>query len=100
MPSLLTLNYFKSFPSFPIVDLEQVNICWENYLTFYLFDICFNVTTGGRQDLTISNATSSVIFHTHSVRCNIRKPSITQKICSRNTGMFVQMQPSILGTQK
>ena len=39
--SLLTLNYFKSFPSFPIVDFEQVNICWENYLTFYSFDICF-----------------------------------------------------------
>ena len=31
----------KSSPSFPIVDFEQVNICWENYLTFYSFDICF-----------------------------------------------------------
>ena len=25
--SLLTLNYFKSSPSFPIVDFELVNIC-------------------------------------------------------------------------
>ena len=25
--SLLYLNYFKSFSSFPIVDFEQVNIC-------------------------------------------------------------------------
>ena len=60
--SLLTLNYFKSFPSFPIVDFEQVNICWENYLTFYSFDSCFNVSTGGRQVLTRSNAGNSVIF--------------------------------------
>ena len=27
MSSILTLNYFKSPPSFPIVDFEQVNIC-------------------------------------------------------------------------
>ena len=60
--SLLTLNYFKSFPSFPIVDFEQVKICWENYLTFYSFDICFNVATGGRQDLTRTNAGNSIIF--------------------------------------
>ena len=60
--SLLTLNYFKSFPSFPIVDFEQVNICWENYLTFYICDICFSVSTGGRQDLTRSNTGNLVIF--------------------------------------
>ena len=66
MSSLLTLNYFTPFPSFPIVDVEQVNICWENYLTLfkiiYSFDICFNVSTGGRQDLTKSNTGNSVIF--------------------------------------
>ena len=60
--SLLTLNYSKPFPSFPIVDFEQVNICWESYLTFYSCDICFNVSTGGRLDLTRSNAGNSVIF--------------------------------------
>ena len=60
--SLLTLNYFKSSSSFPIVDFEQVNICWENYLTFYSCDICFNVSSGGRLDLTRSNAGNSVIF--------------------------------------
>ena len=60
--SLLTLNYFTLFPSFPIVDFEQVNICWENYMTFYSFDISFNVSTGGRQDLTRSNTGNSVIF--------------------------------------
>ena len=60
--SLLTLNYFKSFPSFPIVDFEQVNICWENYLTFYSFDICFNVSTGRRNDITRSKTGNSVIF--------------------------------------
>ena len=59
---LLTLNYFKSSPSFPIAGFEQVNICWENYLAFYLLDISFNVSTGGRQDLTRSNAGNSVIF--------------------------------------
>ena len=37
--SLLTYNYFTPFPSSS--DFEQVNICWENYLTFYLLDICF-----------------------------------------------------------
>ena len=62
MSSLLTFNYFKSFLSFPIVDFEQVNICWENYLTFYSCDICFNVPTGGRLDLTRSSAGNSVIF--------------------------------------
>ena len=59
--SLLTWNYFKSSPSFPIVDFEQVNICWENYLTFHSFDISFNVS-GRRQDLTRMSAGNSVIF--------------------------------------
>ena len=27
--SLFTLKYFRSFPSFPIADFEQVNICWK-----------------------------------------------------------------------
>ena len=60
--STLTLNYFTPFPSFPIVNFEQVNICWENYLTYYSLHICFNVSTGGRQDLTRSNAGNSIIF--------------------------------------
>ena len=60
--SLLTLNYFKSSPSFPIVASGQVNICWEIYLTFCSFDISSNVSTGGRQDLTGSNSGNSVIF--------------------------------------
>ena len=59
---LSTLNYFKSSRSFSIIDFEQANIFWENYLTFYSFDISFNVSTGGRQDLTKSNAGNSVIF--------------------------------------
>ena len=59
--SLLTLNYFTPFPSFPIGDFEQVNSCWENYLTFYSFDICFNVSIVGRQDLARSNAGNSFI---------------------------------------
>ena len=65
---IITLSYFTLFPSFPIVDFQQVNICWENYLTFYSFDICFNVPTGGRQVLTRSNAGNFVnflIWHTH-----------------------------------
>ena len=59
---LLTLNYFTSFPSFPIADFAHVNNCWEIYLTFFLFDICFNVTTGGTQDLTRSSTGNSDIF--------------------------------------
>ena len=62
MSSLSTLIYFKSFPSFPIVDFEQVNICSENDLTFYSLDICFNVSTGGRHDLTRTNAGNFFIF--------------------------------------
>ena len=54
--SLLNLNYFKSFPSFPIIGFEQVNIFWEIYLKFYSFDISFNVSPGGR------NARNSVVF--------------------------------------
>ena len=53
MSSLLTLNYFTPFASFPVVDFEQENISWENYLTLYSFDICF---TGG------NNAGNSVIL--------------------------------------
>ena len=60
--SLLILNYFTPFPSFPIVDFEQVNICWENYLIFYSFDFCFNVSTGGKQGLTRSNTGNFVGF--------------------------------------
>ena len=60
--SLLSLNYFESSPSFPIVDFEQVNICWKNYLAFYSLDIFFDVSSRGRQDLTRSNAGNSVIF--------------------------------------
>ena len=62
MSSLLTLNYFTPFPSFPIVDFEQVNVCWENYLTSSLFDISFSVSTGGRQDLKRSNVGNSIAF--------------------------------------
>ena len=62
MSSILTLNYFTPFPSFPIVDFEQANIFLGNYLTFYSFDICFNKSTGGKQNIRKSNAGSSVIF--------------------------------------
>ena len=61
MFSILTVNYFTPFPSFPIVDFEQVNICWENYLTLYSFDICFNVSIAGKQ-LIGSNAGKFVVF--------------------------------------
>ena len=61
MSSLLPLNYSTSF-TIPIVDFEQVDISWKNYLTFYSFGISFNVSTEGRQDLTRSNAGNSVIF--------------------------------------
>ena len=61
MSSLLALNYFTHFPSFPIVDFEQVNIYWENYPTFYSLDIYFTVSTGEMQDLR-SKAEDSVIF--------------------------------------
>ena len=95
MSSLLTLNYFTPFPSFSIVDFKQVNVCWENYQAFYLLDICFNVSTGGRQDLTGSNERDSKFFSyfTHSVRCNFSKSSINQVIYRRNTGKYVYMRP-------
>ena len=60
--SLLILNYFTPFLNFSVVDFKQANVCWENYQTFYLFDICFNVSTGGRQDLTRSNVGKSNFF--------------------------------------
>ena len=60
--SLLTLNYFTPLPSFSIADYKQVDVCWENYQTFYSFDICFNMPTGGRQDLTRSNVGNSNFF--------------------------------------
>ena len=60
--SLLTLNYFTPFLNFSIVDFKQANVCWENYQTFYWFDICFNVSTGRRQDLIRSNVGNSNSF--------------------------------------
>ena len=57
--SLLTLNSFTLFSCFSVVDFKQSNVSWENYQTFYSFDICFNVSTKGRQDLTRSNVGSS-----------------------------------------
>ena len=62
MSSLLTFNYFAQFPSFAIIDFKQVNVCWENHLTFYSFDVYFNVSTGGKQDLTRTTVWNSVIF--------------------------------------
>ena len=58
MSSLLTLNYFTLFPSFLIVEFKQVNVCWENYMRFYSFDIYFNVSSGGKQ----GNAGNCIIF--------------------------------------
>ena len=69
--SLSTLSFLKSSHSFPIVDFEQVNICWENYLKFYSCDICFNLSTRGRQDLTRSNAGNSVIFLTSHTKWDV-----------------------------
>ena len=62
LSSLLTLNYFSPFSSFPIVDFELVKTCWENYLRLHSFDTCFNVFTGGKQHLKRSSARNSVIF--------------------------------------
>ena len=62
MSSLLALNYFFPFRSFLIVDFEQVNICWEIYLTFNSFNMSFNMSTKRRLELTRSNAGNSVIF--------------------------------------
>ena len=59
---LLALNNFKSSTSFPMVDFEQIDICWENYLTIDSLDICFNVCSGGKQDAIRSNTGNSVIF--------------------------------------
>ena len=42
--------------------LKQVTGKLENYLTFYSFDIYFNVSTGGRQDFKRSNAGNSIII--------------------------------------
>ena len=63
MSSLLTLNYFRPFSSFLIVEFKQVNVFWENYLRFYLFNSYFNVSTGGKQDLVRGSAGNVVIFH-------------------------------------
>ena len=88
MSSLLTLNYFKSFPSFSIIDFEQVNICRENYLTFCSFVVCFNVSTRGRQDLTRSNVGNSVILHTQAFDCSNNSFKEHWKVCINATTSF------------
>ena len=62
--------------TFPNVDFEQVNICRENYLTFYMCDICFNVSIGGRQNLTRSNARNSVVFLIPHTQCDVTFASL------------------------
>ena len=44
---IINFKLFYTFPSFPIVDFEQANICWGNYVAFYSLDIGFNASTGG-----------------------------------------------------
>ena len=97
MTLLLTLNNFRSSLSLPIVVFEQVNICWENYLTFYSFDISFNVSTGGRQDLTRSNARNSVMFLISCNQWNVTFTSLRfwnnsfnehRKVCIKATDNF------------
>ena len=78
MSSLLTLNYFTTFPSFPIVDFEQVNICWENYLTFYM---CL-MEEGRTLEEAMQGIPLFLLFHKPSEMCNLSKPSITQIIRS------------------
>ena len=70
MFSLLTLNYFTPFPSFPIVDFEQVNIFWENYY------MCFDMSTGGKLDSTRINARSYVNFLISHTQCNVTLVSL------------------------
>ena len=91
MPSLLTLNYITPLPSFLIAEFKHVSVCWENYLRFYSFDIYFNVSTVGRQKQCRELCYFSYL--THSVRCNLSQPLITQTIHSRNSKKFVQMRP-------
>ena len=63
--SLLTLNFFTPFPSFLVIDFEQVNICWENYLTFYLFDRQAGLNKKQCREFRYLSC------FTHSVRCNL-----------------------------
>ena len=94
---VLTLNNFRSSLSFPIVVFEQVNICWDIYLTFYSFDIYFNVSTGGTQDLTRSNARNSVIFRISYTQWDVTFASLQfsnnsfndhLKVCIKATANF------------
>ena len=92
------MNYFKSFPSFLVADFELVKICWENYLTFCLFDICFNVHTGESRTWQKAMQGIPLFFLFHALmRCSLCKPSISQISHSRNTGKFVKMRPLIFG---
>ena len=52
---IINFELFRSFLSFPIVDFEQVNILLRKLSDILFFDICFNVSTIGRQDLTRGN---------------------------------------------
>ena len=102
MSSLLMLNYLTPFPSFPIVGFEQVNICWENYLTLYSFDICFNVSTGGKQDLTRSNAGNSAIFLISRTECYVTLASLRLlKLFIRGTPeSLFKCNHQVFGTKK
>ena len=67
MSSLLTLNYFTPFPSFPVVDFEQVNIYWENYHSIRLISVSMCLLGEGR---TLQEAMQRIpllfLFHTLS----------------------------------
>ena len=115
LTSLITLNYFtnciknKVFHSIsdscgfghiykrnPIFDFDQVNVYWENYLTFYLF-WCARWKMA---ELTKKQCRKFRYFSyfTHLVKCNLSKPSITQKHHSRNTKSLYKCDHQTLET--
>ena len=66
--------------------LKQVTGKLENYLTFYSFDIYFNVSTGGRQDFKRSNAGNSIIIIIIIIIFSLHTLS---EMLLYNTGKFV-----------
>ena len=99
VPSLLTLNYFKSSLSFPIVNFEQVNIWRESYLTFIHFFWCVYWKEAGLKKKQCREFCYFSYFP-HSGRCNLCKPSILKWFIQWILESLYKCNPQILGTQK
>ena len=80
-PGIFIINFelFQIFPKFSCCWLwTRKCLLWK--FSEILFDICFNVSTGGRQDLTRSDAGNPVIFLISQTQWDVNYSNYSNKL--------------------